>query len=124
MRFHRWCTIHPRMITLETIIHHGTVLKIFIMIIYELWNLDLVPPYMLPQQINSTHVPHLSIHPKSPHPNISLSLTRFKYFFFYLPIPLKSIIITLPIDHDVRRSNLKSNELENKFISSILMVTL
>ena len=50
------------MITLKTIVHHRTVLKIFIMIIYEFWNLDLVPPYMLPQQINSTHVPHLSIY--------------------------------------------------------------
>lgn len=99
VRLHWGCTVDPRMIALETIVHHRTVLKIFIMIVYEFWNLDLVPPYMLPQQINSAHVPHLPVHPTTSKHSLSLNniIKHVKLFLPFLFLYVNFIPLTLII---------------------------
>ena len=62
-RIHRWCTIHPWMIALQPIVHHRTVLQLFIMIVHEIRDLNLVPPHVFPQEVQSVDVPQLPIQP-------------------------------------------------------------
>lgn len=49
------------MIALQSIVHHGTVLQVLIMIIHVLWQLSFIPPYVLPQIIHSAYVLDLPV---------------------------------------------------------------
>lgn len=54
---YRGCVVDPRVITLQTVIHHRTMLQIIIMIVHELRDLYLVSPHVLPQEVKPAHVP-------------------------------------------------------------------
>lgn len=51
------------MIALQSVVHHGTVLQVLIMIIHILWQLCFIPPYMLPQIIHSAYILDLRVPP-------------------------------------------------------------
>ena len=64
-RVHRGCTAGSTMIALYPILHHRTVLQLFIMIKHKFWylKLNLVPPHMVPQKLNPVYVVKLPVHP-------------------------------------------------------------